>query len=91
MLVLIGEALIFGEELAQRSFPSFEEPTSTTAFGGFIEGVVGTVQLIWGGVVFFFNLITFNIPDAPWSIRLALSSILGGSLIWSIATLIRGN
>lgn len=90
LLVIGGEALLFGGDIAARSFPTFEEPTQSGLLGA-IEGIVQIVSVIWGVVVFFFNLITFNVPDAPFFIRVPVGGILGSALIWSIASLIRGN
>lgn len=90
ILTLTFEGLLFGSEIADRSFPSYEEPQSG-GFWGALDAVVAVVQVIWGAVVFFFNLITFNVPGAPWYIRVPIGAMLGGGLVWSLATLIRGN
>lgn len=89
ILTLTFEGLLFGEELAERSFPSFEEPSSS-GFFAVLEALLSIVKVIWGTVVFLFNLITFNVPGAPWWVRLPAAGVLGGGLIWSIAILIRG-
>ena len=85
-----GMGLMYGSEIAERSFPSFEEPESSGFFGA-IEGAGAAIQQVWGVVVFVFNFITFNVPGAEWWVRAPLTVIFGGSLTWSIATLIRGN
>ena len=82
-------AMIGGEELAQESFPEFDEPDSG-GFWGSLDALVSVVQGIWGVVVYLFNLLTFNIGGAPWWIRVPVGAINGGGLLWSIATLIRG-
>lgn len=90
VLTLVFEGLLFGEELAEASFPSFEQPEG----GGFfdvLDAVLAIVQAIWGTVVFVFNLVSFNVPGAPWFVRAPIGFILGGGLVWSIATLVRGN
>lgn len=88
-IVLTFEGLLFGEELAQYSFPEFNEPESG-GFFGILDALLAIVQAVWGAVVFFLNLLTFNVPGAPWYVRLPIGAILSGGLIWSIAVLIRG-
>ena len=89
LLILAFEGLLFGADLAERSFPSFEEPR-TGGFFAALDAILAVVKAVWGGVVFFFNLITVNVPGAPWYIRLPVGGILGGSLIWSIMEMVRG-
>lgn len=88
-LVLVFEGLLFGEEVAAYSFPTFEEPQSG-GFFGVLEALLAIVQAIWGTVVFLFNLLTFNIPGAPWYVRVPVGGMMFGALVWSIAELIRG-
>lgn len=90
MFTMGGMGLIYGQEIAERSFPSFEEPESTGFFAA-IGSVGAALQTAWGALVFVFNFITFNIPGAEWWVRAPLTLIFGGSLTWSIATLVRGN
>lgn len=89
VLTLTFEGVLFAEEIAERSFPSFEEPTSG-GFFGLLDALLAVVQTVWGVVVFFFNLITFNVPGAPGWVRVPVSAMLGGGLVWSIAVLVRG-
>lgn len=89
IVTLTFTGLAFGEEIAQDSFPEFEEPEGG-GFWGVLDALTAIVQAIWGAVVFFFNLITFNIPGAPWWIRVPVGTALTGSLGWSLASLIRG-
>lgn len=90
MFVLVGEGLLFGAEIAERSFPAFEEPSSSGLLGA-VEGAVSVLQAVWGAVVFFFNMITFNIPGAEFWVRAPMTVIFGGALFWSISSLARGN
>lgn len=90
ILVLTGEALIFGEEIAARSFPTFEQPQSSGILGA-LDALLAVIQGVWGAIVFFFNLVTFNVPDAPFWVRIPAGAILGGGLVWSISQLFRGN
>lgn len=89
MITITFEGLLFGSEIAARSFPSFDQPTSGGFFGA-LDAILAVLQAVWGAIVFFFNLLTFNIPGAPWWIRIPIGSILGGGFVWSIAALIRG-
>jgi hypothetical protein len=97
---LVFQALIFGEEYAEQSFPNYEEFTSACDDGddGFFSGIYCIFQqvgyffrVIVGVVLFLFNLISFNVPGAPWFIRVIVSGILGGGIFWATATLFRGN
>ena len=85
-----GMGLMYGTEIAERSFPSFEEPQTTGIFGT-LGGVGAALQTAWGAIVFIWNFVTFNVPGAEWWVRAPLSVIFGGSITWSIATLARGN
>lgn len=89
-LVLVFEGLLFGQQIAAYSFPSFEEPQSE-GFFAVLDSLLAIVKTIWGTVVFVFNLLTFNIPGAPWFIRIPVAGIMGGGLIWAITELVRGN
>ncbi len=84
-LTLMFEALLFGDELAEQALPEFEQPD------GILDALIGIVESVWGMVVFLANLLTFNIPGAPFWVRIPLATITGGALVWAIATLIRGN
>lgn len=90
VLVLTFEGLLFGAEVAEMSYPTFEEPQSGGFFGA-LEALLAVVQAIWGTIVFIFNLLSFNIPGVPWYVQVPVASILFGGLIWSIAELVRGN
>lgn len=46
---------------------------------------------LFGVVVFLFNLISFNVPGAPWYVRLVVGSAFGGAIMWAVAGLFRGN
>lgn len=89
LVTVAFEGLIFGAEIAERSFPAFDQPQS----GGFfavLDALLAIVQTIWGAVVFFFNLLTFNIPGAPFWVRVPVGGLIGGGFVWSVATLVRG-
>ena len=89
IMTLTFEGLLFGEQIAERSFPTLDEPT-TTGFWGALDALIAVVRAIWGAVVFFFNLLTFNVPGAPWWIRLPVGSVLGGGLLYSVTVIVRG-
>lgn len=86
---MVFMTLLFGEEIAEKSFPTFEQPSSGGFFGA-LDAILAILQGIWGVIVFFFNLLTFNIPGAPWYVRVVAGGLLGGGLLWSIAELFRG-
>ena len=88
LTVLAFEGLLFGAEIAERTFPQFNQPQG----GGFwsnLDSIVALVEAVWGAVLFFLNLISFNVPGAPFWIRLPIGGLLGGGLVWSIANLIK--
>lgn len=55
--------------------------------------IIGNVFVfLYGTVVFIINVMTFNVPGAPTFIRFLIGGILGGSLLFVVATsLIRGS
>lgn len=89
-VVLVFQGVLFGSEIAEESFPEFEEPSSGGFFGA-LEALLAVVQAVWGVVVFVFNLVTFNVPGAPWFIRVPIATYFGGTIVWSLASLIRGS
>jgi len=82
--VLVFQAVLFGAEYAEAAFPEFEQP----------EGVLDIIQqvlsAIWGVVEFVFSLVTFNVPGAPFWIRVPIATYFGGTIVWSVASLVRG-
>lgn len=102
-LTLVFEGLLFGSSIANTSFPA----ASSVDFGscGNVGGldligcvisnafnaVVNVFKVIIGAVVFFFNLVSFNVPGAPWFVRMVVGCAIGGSIIWAIAGMFRGN
>lgn len=91
VVVLVFQAVLFGAEYAEASFPEFDEPdTGGGFFGGALDILGAIINTIWGVVVFVFNLVTFNVPDAPFWIRAPIATYFGGTIIWSIASLVRG-
>lgn len=99
LCTLAFEGLLFGTELAEKSFPSFDAPAERNCgalqflcdTADAVAAAFAVIQGIWGVFVFFFNLLTFNIPGAPWFVRLVAGGALGGGIIWSLAGLFRGN
>jgi hypothetical protein len=89
IMTLTFQGLLFGQEIAERTFTGFQEPTGGGFFGA-LEALLAVVQAVWGAILFFLNLLFFNVPGAPWWIRLPIGTALTGGLIWSIATLVRG-
>lgn len=97
---LIFQALIFGEEYADKSFPEYEEITAacTDNDDSFFSGFACVVQqigyffrVVGGVVLFLLNLVSFNVPGAPWFIRVIVGGLMGTGIFWSAATLFRGN
>lgn len=53
------------------------------AVGNFFRVIIGVGAL-------FLNFVTFNVPGAPWFIRVPVGFFFGGSMVWAIAGLVRG-
>lgn len=92
---LAFEAILFSDSLTEMGLPVFEQPT--VSCDGIINCTIATVQFavsivkaVWGTIVLLINLLSFNVPGAPWYIRLIIGSAVGGGMAWSIARLIRG-
>lgn len=103
-LVLIFEGVIFGSQLAENSIitsvPS-QVCNQGSGFGSEIGWIacntanffifILNIFLVIGSVIaFFFNAVTFNVPGAPWYIRIFVSVIFVGGMGWAIASLVRG-
>lgn len=101
LLIIVGtlvfQGMLFGSELAEKSFPTLEKPEAGDCEGlidGFVCGVnyvVDFFRVLFGVIAFFFNLITFNVPGAPWFVRAFLGAAMGCAILWSVVTLFRGN
>lgn len=89
-LSLAFMGLLYGSELAQDAFPTFEQPSSGGWIGA-LDALLAVVQGVWGVIVWLGRAITFDVPGAPWYIRLAVGTYFGGAIVWAIATLFRGN
>lgn len=89
-LVTIFNALLIGATAEEEVFTPFQEPESDGFFAT-LEALLAIVQAVWDVVTLVFDAITFNIDGAPFYIRFPLGAIMGFGLVWSIATLIRGN
>lgn len=95
VLTLIFEGMLYGSELAEQSFPTLDEPEEEDC-SGFLDGFACGVRAAWnfirmlfGVVAFFYNLVTFNVPGAPWFVRVFVGAIFGGSILWTLAVFIR--
>ena len=53
--------------------------------------IVNFFKFLYGTVVFFVKLLSFDIGGAPTWIRYVLGSITTGTILWSIAGLARGS
>lgn len=89
------EGLVYGDALAEASFGAFGDSEATTCsdnnFGCIVDFIVSVFQGIYGGIAFLFNLLAFNIPDAPTWVRFVLVGVLDGGLVLLIVSILRGN
>lgn len=95
---LVFQALLVGTLQGEPDFPTFS--TSEAVCGGesFVDAikcpfywVVDLLRVILAAGLYFWGLVTFNVPGAPGFVRVVVSSLTGGPTIWAIATLLRGN
>lgn len=91
------EGIAYGNVLVEESFPTITDP-GTPSCTGFLDGVacaldwiVAVFQAIFGALTFIFNLLTFNIPDAPIPLRIVLSTVFDGGLVLLLVSIFRGN
>lgn len=84
------QALVYGDQLLAEAAPDIEQPSSGGIFAAF-DGIVAIVQSIFAVVGFILESIVFPFPDAWWPIRFVGGTIQTTGLVWSIATLVRGN
>lgn len=100
LCVILGtfafEGMVYGDALTEESFGTFGETTSVDCesggtFGCVIDFITQVFQGIIGGIAFLFNLLSFNIPDAPIWIRFVLVGVLDGGLVLLIVSILRGN
>ena len=90
------EGIVYGNALVEESF-ALTAPAAPSCTG-FLDGVacalgwiVQVFQAIAGALVFLFNLLTFNIPDAPIPVRIVLAAVFDGGLLLLIVSIFRGN
>jgi hypothetical protein len=103
MLTLTFEGLLFGEELAEKSFPDLIDPAHESQdCDGFFDGFVCAIEtvlsyignffiILFGAIVFIINAITFNVAGAPWFVRVPMGTLMGTMILWPAVTLFRGN
>ena len=58
--------------------------------GGFFDALIGVVKAVFGVVGLILKGLLWDIPGLPGPLRVILLSMTGLSLIWSVATLVRG-
>lgn len=99
-LAMIFQALLAGEEYFSDSFGGLEEAEEEcdepTPFGPlvcFYRAVVHFVKTIGAFVKFIFKFTSFDVftSEAPWPIRVFFTTVIVALIVWSVATLIRGN
>lgn len=86
VLTLVFEGAVISSQAQE---PVFADLSSKDC-SGFFDAFECVVEVVFDVVIFLFDLITFNIDGAPWWIRVPLAFILGGGIIWAVASLVRG-
>lgn len=59
--------------------------------GGVLDVLVDVIQKVWAVVQLLFGALVFNVPDAPIYVQAPIAMMINGTLLWAIATLVRGN
>lgn len=102
MGTLVFTSILYGNALADESFPNatvvnFGQCGNEGGFGALFCPlwnvflyIVNIFKIIFGAIAFVFNLVTLNVPGAPWYIRAMYFTFFGGTITWSIASLLRG-
>lgn len=105
ILVMSFEAVVYGNDLAATSIVtsvSYNTCATPTGFftselgwiacnvANFFLFIINVFLVIFSVVAFFFNALTFNVPDAPFYVRIAMGTFFIGSIGWAIASLLRG-
>jgi hypothetical protein len=102
-LTAVFMGLFLGQSLAEQSYPPFFNVNFGSCAGNPLSVIgcwvsnVGALIInlfifLYGTVVFFINILTFNVPGAPSWIRTIIGTLMGGTVLWSIATaLFRGS
>lgn len=103
VLTLTFQGLLFGADIAEKSFPDLIRPEHQTQdcdgfFDGFVcafENVIAFIAnifiVLFGAIIFLFNMITFNVPGAPWFVRVPFGALMFGLIGWPAFTFFRGN
>lgn len=84
------QALVYGEQLVPEEAPDVEEPDDGGFFAS-LDALLSVIKSIFTVVAFIGQSIVFPFPDAWWPIRFVGGTIQTTGLVWSIATLVRGN
>lgn len=94
---LAFEGLLFGSEIAADTFGDIVSPEEQDC-SGFLDGVAcvftfifDVFETIFAGIVFLFRLITFDVPGAPWWVKVPVAGLLGGGIILVVIQVFRGN
>lgn len=95
---LVFQAMFVGAVQGEPEFPAFSTSSAVCNGSSFVDAIscpfywiVDLFRVIVAGAAYFFGLLTFNVPGAPWFIRVVVSSLIGGPTVWAIVTLVRGN
>lgn len=103
-LVIGFEAIVYGSDLVQNSIVTgvdYQTCTAGSGFGAeigwiacnvanFFTFIINVFLVVFSVIRFFFNALTFNVPDAPFYIRVLVGTFFIGGIGWAIASLLRG-
>lgn len=67
------------------------QPSIAAPEGGLFDSITNVFETIGGVFSMLLGALTFNVPDAPFFIRIPVAIAIIGSLAWSLVTLVRGN
>lgn len=95
---MVFQGLYVSAVQGEPDFPTFAASNAVCAGESFVDAVkcpfywiIDLFRVILAAGLYFFGLVTFNVPGAPPFLRVVIGSLTGGPTIWAIATLLRGN
>lgn len=87
IIVLVIQGLMFGDTIWDESFdrPSYEEEPGTWNLWTTFKKIADS---LWSFMVFSFRMLTFDIPEIPWILRIILLVPIWAGIIYITAPLL---
>lgn len=84
VVVTLFQGLLYGSELDETDNVDFDQPT------GILDIIATIFASIWAFIVTLFNFFTFNVPGAPWYVRVLVSGMYVAAFSLTIVAILRG-